>query len=175
MDHLMINRGFESHVGYLHGAEDYHWGDHNQSTTTQWNKTYEFHKDMWHDKLPGTDVVDEIFYSTNWYTSRAISIISDHPPSKHLWLHLPYQAVHAPYEDTPQWETMPASCPFWDHTFGDMLAVVDKGIANVTDAMQAKGLWDETIAVFSSGEAPSRAQLAMVEISEHACSQTTAG
>lgn len=27
--------------------------------------------DFWHDRQPGTDVVGEIYYSTNWYTQRA--------------------------------------------------------------------------------------------------------
>jgi arylsulfatase A-like enzyme len=26
-DHLPINRGFDSHVGYLNAAEDYHYGN----------------------------------------------------------------------------------------------------------------------------------------------------
>jgi hypothetical protein len=34
--------------------------------------------DMWHDLKPGTDVVSEIFYSANFYTSTATSIIKEH-------------------------------------------------------------------------------------------------
>ena len=104
-------------------------------------------------------MTDEIYYSTNWYTDRAIEIIDAHPRAKNLWLHLPYQAVHSPYTDTPAWEDMPesctpqagnASCPFWDHTFGDMLTVVDAGIGNVTAALQKRGMYNNALYVVSS-------------------------
>lgn len=31
---------------------------------------------MWHDDHPGTDVVDAIYYSTNFYTTTAVDIIT---------------------------------------------------------------------------------------------------
>ena len=34
--------------------------------------------DMWQDLKPGTDVVGEIFYSANFYTTTAVSIIKTH-------------------------------------------------------------------------------------------------
>ena len=30
-DHLLVNRGFESHMGYLGGSESYKWGRMDQS------------------------------------------------------------------------------------------------------------------------------------------------
>ena len=128
-DHLPINRGFASHVGYLHGSENYEFGNHDQAY---------YHKDFWHDSLPGDDVVDEIYYSTNWYTERAVGIINNHSLDQPLWLHLPYQAIHSPYSEPPAWEQIPTDTGFWDQTLGSMLAVVDSGIGNVTRAMKAR-------------------------------------
>jgi hypothetical protein len=30
-DHLLVNRGFKSHMGYLGGSESYKWGRHDSS------------------------------------------------------------------------------------------------------------------------------------------------
>eukprot|EP00038_Savillea_parva_P011469 m.197762 g.197762 ORF g.197762 m.197762 type:complete len:512 (+) comp20214_c0_seq1:161-1696(+) len=141
MDHLPINRGFASHVGYLHGSEDYSYGNHSQEY---------FKKDFWDGLAPGVQDIDEIYYSTNYYTTTAVNIIKEHPADKNLWVHLPYQAVHSPYTDSPSWEQVPESAPIWDHTFGDMLYVVDDGIGNVTAELKASGRWANTLAIFSS-------------------------
>ena len=74
--------GISQPSGYLHGSENYEYGNHSQAYYT---------KDFWHDAKPGDDVIDEIYYSTNWYTAQAVSIIEQHPLDKPLWLHLPYQ------------------------------------------------------------------------------------
>ena len=74
---------------------------------------------MWHNELPGYDVVDEIFCeihqeflsrcwpwhnsqasgvpdSANYYTSRAIALIEGRDKSKPFYLHQTYQSVHVP-------------------------------------------------------------------------------
>ena len=68
-DHLPINRGFDSYVGYLWGGESYVGGNHSIRTFT---------KDFWHDHKAGDDLVDEVYYSTNFYSRRAVSIIEAH-------------------------------------------------------------------------------------------------
>eukprot|EP01047_Picozoa_sp_COSAG01_P061851 COSAG01_NODE_7781_length_3060_cov_3.303951_2_plen_82_part_00 len=48
---------------------------------------------MWHDSGTGADIAHLIFYSANFYTTTAVSIIDDHPPTTPLFLYLPYQNV----------------------------------------------------------------------------------
>jgi arylsulfatase B len=141
MDHLPINRGFASHVGYLYGAENYTHGDSHMNR--YWTT------DFWHDDHPGSDVVKSVFYSTNYYTSRAVAIIKNfssvsaertrrrtvaaaaaaagsaahsdtsgdairrQPPQEEeaLWVHLAHQAVHSPIVDVPQWERIGRQAP----------------------------------------------------------------
>jgi hypothetical protein len=112
--------------------------------------------DFWHDTAPGVDVHNEIYYSTNWYTERAQSIVVAHTTNASakdtpLWLHLMYQGVHSPYVDPPAWEGFSnSSTPFWDKTFGDMLHVVDTGIGNLTSTIRAQGAWDDCLLIITS-------------------------
>lgn len=67
--------------------------------------------DFWHDHATGESIHEQVFYSTNYYTTRTIDIIRNHtqhaPADQGLWVHLMYQGVHFPYVDTPTCE--PAS------------------------------------------------------------------
>ena len=69
VDHLPINRGYESHVGYLGGAEGYFQATKNS-------------KDFWHDDHPGDDVVSDVHYSTNYYARTAVQKIQEHNSSR---------------------------------------------------------------------------------------------
>jgi hypothetical protein len=67
-NHLEIRRPRTFHQGYEYGSgsKDPTKGSH----------------DMWHNHGPGIDVVPEIFYSANFYTSTAINIIKNHSQSR---------------------------------------------------------------------------------------------
>eukprot|EP01062_Namystynia_karyoxenos_P043778 TRINITY_DN3205_c0_g1_i1.p1 TRINITY_DN3205_c0_g1~~TRINITY_DN3205_c0_g1_i1.p1 ORF type:complete len:545 (+),score=180.56 TRINITY_DN3205_c0_g1_i1:90-1637(+) len=143
VDHLPINRGFKTHVGYLNGAEKYEWGGGKEDPTAGSH-------DMWHDRKPGSDIVPLLYYSANVYSDRAVSLISQHNLSVPLYLHLMYQNVHSPYEMPPAWEC--GDFPdMWDATYANMLHTLDVGIGNVTGALRARpGTWEHTLLVFSA-------------------------
>ena len=162
-DHMPINRGFDTHVGYLAHGEGYNWGNAGNSPNKgkQWadycvgsnvtnNLTQFCAKDMWQNEITGWDVVDDIAYSTNFYTRRAVELIQAHDPSQPFYLHLTYQAVHNPLEQPPLDQQIPNGTSWWDQTWGSMLNVLDKGIANVTTALRAKGMWENTLVVLFS-------------------------
>ena len=100
MDHLPVNRGFHSHVGYLEGSQSYYWGCGSGHGNCSADALSPGH-DMWHDLKPGIDVVSEIYYSANFYTTVATSIIKNHAADYSiadsdatdtpLFLYLPYQ------------------------------------------------------------------------------------
>ena len=73
---------------------------------------------MWEDRHPGIDVVPQIFYSANFYAERSVGIITNHSRQHNLsssrpggggsggrgvplFLYLPIQNVHAPYQLPP--------------------------------------------------------------------------
>ena len=157
-DHLPIHRGFSSHVGYLAGAEDYVHGD-NYGPTHDCSsaKPHEWcFKDMWHDNHTGADIIDQIEYSTNYYARRTVDLIESAPSADApLALFLLYQGVHVPYGAIPDWENRPVP-GFWDQTYGNMLRIVDDGVANVTTALRAAGRWDDSAFFPNQPAAPPR-------------------
>ena len=93
MDHLPINRGFLTHVGYLAGSEDYYHGK--QGTV----------HDMWLDRLPGFQVVKEMDYSANYYSTTAAKLIEQHDQTNPMFMYFAIQNVHSPYELPEAFET----------------------------------------------------------------------
>jgi len=142
-DHLPINRGFQTQVGYFESAEGYSYGGGSA------NATKGLH-DMWHGDHPGIDVVPDMYYSTNYYSDRAVSFINQHNGSSPLFIHLPYQCCHSPYGDVPEWERMQPRSTMWNPIYADMLHVLDSGLANVTAAWKAAGMWDNLLMIVSS-------------------------
>jgi arylsulfatase A-like enzyme len=172
-DHLPINRGFSSHVGYLAAWESYQYGN-NMGCGKNASEATCLRKDFWHDHQPGEDVVDEINYSSNYYTKRAVALIQNSTAETPLWIHLAYQAVHSPYTNPPVWNLTDSSafcggicrgchpgnggcapesrnCDVSAcHVFGDMLSVVDSGVGNVTDSLHSTGRYEGSFILVSS-------------------------
>lgn len=135
-------RGFQSFLGFLSGEQDYFW--HNETDNT--GAGYDLRNDTapvrW---LNGS-------YSTFVYTQRAVDIISDlDPTGGPLFLYLSYQAVHAPSQVPAEYVKIGAnlSSPLRQVLRG-MVKCMDEGVGNVTDALTAAGLWEDTLLLFLS-------------------------
>lgn len=141
-----------SHVGYLDGAESYQWGDHHQPWPYNHSAPDKFTKDMWLDHNPADAIINQIFYSTNFFTTEAIARIRAHPVGPPLWIYLAYQGVHAPRLDTPSWDAMPPGSGYWDAAYGDMVHAVDSGVGNLTAAIKQRSptMWNETLLIVLS-------------------------
>ena len=112
-------------------------------------------------------------YSTHLYTSRAISVIdrfaarrrsgaADAP--KALFLYLAYQAIHSPdevpmsYQErfnasipaTPDHDPVGGSTGGHRRIVAGMVACLDEGIGNVTAAVEAAGMRETTLFIFST-------------------------
>ncbi len=86
--HLPINRGFDSHLGFLKGGED-----HYTQGSTDGDLSV---VDLWQNDGPaygrnGT-------YSAYLYTAEAMRVINQHDASSPLFLYLPFQVTHNPLE-----------------------------------------------------------------------------
>jgi arylsulfatase A-like enzyme len=145
-EHTPTFRGFNSFLGYYSGGEDYF-----KHTTAQGY-------DLRYDATPkcGKGCSEVLIangnYSTHMYTTRAIDVINAHDITKPLFLYLAYQGVHEPAQVPQQYVDM-YNTTIQDMTrriFAGMLTCVDEGITNVTMALKQKGMWENTLFIFTS-------------------------
>jgi len=136
---LPINRGFDTHIGFLKGGED-HFTQRSGPAV-----------DLWQGRGPafgrnGT-------FSTFIYAGRAVELIEAHDPAVPFFLYLPFHVTHTPLEVPPQYEYNSSVYNNTNRdrsTFNAMVRVMDEGVANVTDALKARGMWDDTLLVWAS-------------------------
>lgn len=140
-DYTPLSRGFDSYFGYLTGSEDY----------------YTHHRcygNMCGYDLRDNDVPAAHYngsYSTHLFARRAIDIIQKHDESVPLFIYLPFQAVHSPLQ-VPDEYLVPYQHIQDKHRkiYAGMVSCMDEAVGNITKAMQQKGLWDNTVLVFTT-------------------------
>jgi arylsulfatase A-like enzyme len=149
--HLPFNRGWQFHLGYLGGGASYSSGHECASG----DGTVNCHNysvgadslDLWHNDRPAEAEYLNV-YSTDLYSRLAVEVIQQHAQSAAagpLWLHLNYQAVHNPYTSPPG---EPTCGNDKSQVFAQVLERMDAGIANVTAALKASGMWSSTLVLF---------------------------
>ncbi|KAK3599226.1 hypothetical protein CHS0354_012834 [Potamilus streckersoni] len=140
-DYLPTSRGFDTYFGYLLGSEDYYT---------------HFRCD---GHLCGTDLRNNMdpvnnetgHYSTHLFTQKAIDIVNNYDVSKPLFLYLAYQAVHEPMQVPDSYMDKYQHIKDRDRRiYAGMVAAMDEGIGNLTEAFKAKGIWNNTLLVFST-------------------------
>jgi len=135
-DHLMVNRGFTSHLGFLGGGESYTHGE--LSRCGDGGKA-----DMWLNDGPASGLVGGDYYNTNFFTQYALGQLAARNTSKPWWLHLTHQAVHTgANRSPPSWEQWPG---VGNEDYVSALYVLDGSIANLTAALKTAGMWDNTV------------------------------
>jgi len=107
--------------------------------------------DLWQDHGPAWG--QNGTFSTWLYARRAVSIINAHPTNgTPLFMYIPWHVVHTPLQ-APASYFYPNMFNNSDpnrHTMNGMLSILDEGVANVTAALKQRGLWANTLLVFSS-------------------------
>jgi arylsulfatase I/J len=152
---LPINRGFDSHFGFLKGGEDHY----NQGSGSMHG--IKGTVDLWsgHALSNETGV-----YSGYLYSTKAVQVIekfaSDtrdqvargETPATGLFMYLAWHNTHLPLECPAEWmypayynNSFPARM-----TYNCMSRILDDGIGNVTVALKEAGLWDDTLLFFAA-------------------------
>lgn len=129
-----MQRGFDSHTGHLFGAIDY----------------FNHMRDQKHDwYVNGVNQVQQ-GYSTHLITQAAVKAIEENNPSQPLFLYVPYNAVHGPYQVPDRYKKG------YEHLQGNrlqmagMLTALDEGVGRIVAALEEKGMRENTLFIYSS-------------------------
>lgn len=90
-------------------------------------------------------------YNTYKFTREAVSIVEAHPVERPLFIYLAYQNVHGPIQAPSNYTALYDAEIYHPRLMClAMIAAVDESIGKVTQALQTRGLWNNTLVIFSS-------------------------
>ncbi|CAL4084199.1 unnamed protein product, partial [Meganyctiphanes norvegica] len=133
-----LRRGFETFYGLYGGKSDYY--KHVSKGGFDWRD-----QERVAVEVAGT-------YSTDLVTKRAVEIILDQPAREiPMFLYLPYQNVHEPYQAPDEYFNMypKVGDNHVRYTLASVTAM-DNSIGMVVDALKTAGIYENTIIIFSS-------------------------
>jgi len=142
-DYMPTRRGFDHQYGHMFGALDYF--THIRDGKPDWYR----------DDKP----LQEEGYTTHLVAKEACRLIREQPTDKPLFLYVPFNGVHAPYQVPEEYKKAFSHLSGNRQTMAAMLAVVDEAIGQITGALEEKGLREDTLILFSSdngGPAPDK-------------------
>ena len=129
-EHLPLQRGFDHHYGLYSALIDSYI--HDRSGIFDWHRN-------------GRPVV-ESGYSTFLLADEAIKLIERHDGSHPFFLYLPFNAIHEPH--TAPSEFFRRYIHLRDPLQRAMLEAMDVALGRVMDALDRKGVLDDTLIVF---------------------------
>lgn len=128
--HLPTNKGFDTYLGYLTGAQNY---DSN---------------DRWANGAPYTN---DTTYSSILYGDAAVKLIADHDAATPFFMYLAWQAVHSPYTDVPNWDNNCTTYLPYPGVYAGMINDADAYTGKMVDALVANdNMWRNTLLVYAS-------------------------
>jgi arylsulfatase A-like enzyme len=142
-EYMPTRRGFDHQYGHMFGALDYF--THIRDGKPDWYR----------DDKP----LEEEGYTTHLLAKEACRLIREQPVGKPLFLYVPFNGVHAPYQVPPQYQQAFPNLTGNRQTMAAMLAAVDEAIGQIIAALDEKGLRKNTLIIFSSdngGPGPGR-------------------
>ncbi len=132
--YLPTQRGFDFQYGHYNGALDYF--------THQRDGGFDWHRN--------DQVARDEGYSTHLIGREAANFVKQHAGKQPFFLYVPFNAVHAPHQ-VPDEYTQPYRQMKGDRRlYAGMLAAMDEAVGAIVDAVDAAGVTDNTLFIFSS-------------------------
>jgi arylsulfatase A-like enzyme len=144
-----LQRGFDYQYGPILGEIDYY--DHSAHGTVDWYRN--------------NQLVKEEGYVTTLLGQDAVKLIEEHDPKKPLFLYLAFTAPHAPYQ-APE-EYLDKYKDIADPTrraYAAMITAMDDEIGRVVDALDKRGMRNNTLIIFQSDNGGPRSAMFTGEI-----------
>ncbi|KAH3763666.1 sulfatase 1 precursor [Pelomyxa schiedti] len=143
-------RGFDSFLGYLSSDETYY----SHISQDGGFSGYDFRNGSKPNVLSPVALNCDGVYSTYLLSAESVRLIQEHSKNYGnggLFLFLSFQSVHDPLE-VPKEFTEPYNAidDMNRRLMAGMITAMDQAIKNVTDALKANGMWNNTILIFSS-------------------------
>ena len=136
-------RGFDHQYGHWFGAIDYN--THLREGVLDWHRNDQPCKDEG--------------YSTHLIAREACRMIRERNPDKPLFLYLPFNAVHGPFQVPEKYSEPYTDLKGVRRTYAGMLSAMDEAVGQVLAALDEKKIRDNTLILFSSdngGPSPGR-------------------
>jgi arylsulfatase A-like enzyme len=141
LEYRPTRRGFEHQYGHWFGALDYF--THMRDGVLDWRRNDE--------------TCDDEGYSTHLLAKEAVARIRQRQKEKPLFLYVPFNAVHSPHQVPDEYTAPYSNLNGVRRTYAGMLAAMDEAVGQISAALDAEGLRENTLVIFSSdngGPAP---------------------
>lgn len=133
-DYLPTHRGFDHQYGLYNG--NFNYFTHLRDGGLDW------HRD--------DHALREEGYSTSLIAREAVRIIRQHDTTRPLFLYVPFNAVHSPFQVPESYEKPYPDLKGRRRIYAGMVAAMDEGIGWILDALEKTGLRQNTLIVFCS-------------------------
>ncbi|XP_044014372.1 arylsulfatase B isoform X2 [Aphidius gifuensis] len=141
-------RGFESHLGFWTGHQDYYDHVAVEKSFSLWGH------DMRRNLEPAWDLYGK--YSTDVFTDESVKIINNHNKSEPLFLYLAHTAVHSGNPFKPLNAPDDSIIKFNNITnyqrqkFAGMLSKLDDSVGKIIDTLKKNSMLNNSIIVFTT-------------------------
>lgn len=133
-EYLPTNRGFDYQYGHYNGALDYF--THNRDGGHDWHKNDKENRDEG--------------YSTELIGREAARLIRERDPSKPLFLYVPFNGVHSPFQVPDRYLSLYPQFEGNRKIYAAMTSALDDAVGEIVKAAGESGLGDNTLIIFSS-------------------------
>ncbi|WP_337175926.1 arylsulfatase [Paludisphaera sp.] len=133
-EYLPTRRGFDRQYGHFNGAIDYFTHDRDGG--------HDWHRDDKESRDEG--------YSTHLIAQEAARVIAERDAARPLFLYVPFNAVHAPHQVPARYKAPYKDLPEPRRSYAGMTAALDEAVGTIAEAIDAAGLREDTLIVFSS-------------------------
>ena len=127
-------RGFDHQYGHFFGMLDYY--THERMNKLDWYRNGE--------------PLKEEGYTTHLITKEACKVIESGDKSKPLFLYLPFNGVHSPFQVPDSYLKPYGALKGNRQKLAGMLAAVDEAIGKIEESLKQAGMLENTLIVFSS-------------------------
>ena len=132
--YLPLQRGFDHQYGHYNGAIDYF--THIRDGGFDWHKNDQEN----HDEG----------YSTHLIAKESVRLIRERDAKKPLFLYVPFNAVHGPYQVPDDYLKPYAELKGTRQKYAGMLAAMDEAVGQIAAAIDEAGMRKNTLFIFSS-------------------------